>query len=855
MPDRKTLLLIDAHSILHRAYHALPPLTSPDGKPSQALYGLASMLWKLFHENKPDYAAAGFDLPEPTFRHKKFLAYKAQRPKTPDDLAQQLNFAPEVFSAFNVQTFSLAGYEGDDVIATLAEKFKKEKDLRIVILTGDLDTLQLVEDDHVVVKTFRKGLSDTFVYNDKTVQERYELKPSQMVDYKSLVGDPSDNIPGVPGVGPKTASEWLKRFSDLDGILRAVKSDEGVAKKISKYKKEAEEAKDLVTLQRDVPIRVGELRSLEIKEAPIAGIRDLCKKFGFESLLRRMADDGHKEEYIPSKNKRTKKYNSKKESYSEPIAQTSIFSQIEQIPNKTTKEVSSTNLVWINRGLILNKKDIRSSKTKFGFNLKDVLKRHLVEGQELCPPYFDLGVAFWLIDPDYKKYDRENLIGRFLKRAPSQDPEKDDLELYRLALAKLSQYGMTNLMLETEMPLLPVLAEMENTGVMLDGNILNSLARRIRSRIQENEVAIYKITGTTFNLNSPSQLSDVLYKRLSIPSKSTTKSFPSTKAEYLETIKDKHPIVRLILEYRSDFKILSTYLDPLGEKIDSSGRVHTDYSQTGAATGRLSAREPNLQNIPHGTPWAAELRRAFVAPEEYELASFDYSQLELRILASMSRDKDLIEAFQKGIDIHSSTASKIYKKDISDITPEERRVAKTLNFGLAYGMGVNAFSIQSGLPRKEAASFIEVYKAKFPGVSEWQKKIIQDMRKNGYTETITGRRRYFPELLSQDPRLLAEADRAAINHPIQGLEGDVIKKAMLAVKEKMAADNRWDKSVRLILSVHDELLFEIKRSMMKHVVPEIKRTMEEAVKLPEVFLGVEVKIGPNWNDLIKWTGN
>lgn len=848
----RTLLLIDAHSILHRSFHALPPLTAPDGRPTQALYGLSVMLTKIFETAKPDYAAGCFDLPEPTFRHTTFEAYKAQRPKTPDALAGQLNEAPTVFTAFGIRSFSEPGFEGDDFIATLTKRFEQEADLQIIILTGDLDTLQLVDQNHILVRTFRKGLSDTFTYDEPAVRARYGLNPEQIGDYKALVGDSSDNIPGVPGVGPKTATEALVKYGTLEKIFNSLSQDPKLSAKFAAHRAAAEMAKTLVTLQTNAPVGKLKLEDLATREFPGEAVPKLFRELGFESLLNRIYGRSKTEgNPVQEKTQRAKapaKAGTKKLPPINSPLQSSIFDHSTTANPTPVKPASANNK---NEFFLADNDTLPTDAAgalKIGFELKQAIRLATKQKQELPPPYFDLGVAFWLIDPDFKKYNREDLVARYLKREP-QDPSTDDRALYQFATKKLKEYKLEKVFQETEMPLLPLLVEVEDLGIGVSSEKLEELKNSLIKKIAATEKKIYRLAGREFNLNSPAQLSEVLYRELKIPTRATTKNFPSTSAERLIEIRDKHPIVPFLLEYRSDFKVQSTYVEPILNAIGPDGRLHTEYVQTGTATGRLSSKEPNLQNVPHDTPFSTELRSAFLPRLGYEFLSFDYAQLELRILASLSSDERMLSAFTKRQDIHALTAAQVYHKKVSEITSAERRVAKTLNFGLVYGMGISAFAATSGLSRKEAGEFIGSYWREFPGVAKWQAETRRVVHKRGYTETLTGRRRYFPELLSGDPRALSAVDRAAVNHPVQGLEGDVIKQAMLCVRTALLANGSWGKEVRMLLSIHDELLFEVRIGMMNEIIPIIRSAMEQALRLPRVSLVVEARTGGDWGHL------
>jgi DNA polymerase-1 len=823
----KTLLLIDANSIIHRSFHALPPLTTQGSKPIQAVYGLASILLKLWREERPDYAAALFDRPEPTLREKKYAEYKAQRPATPDELISQLTEAHNLFSEFGVKTFEVVGHEADDLIATLAEKFRGEADLKMVILTGDLDTLQLVEDGKIYVRTFKKGVSDTMVYDEKAVEERYGLKPEQLVDYKALVGDQSDNIKGVPGVGPKTASDALKQFGNLDSVYKNLGKDPKLEKKLAPFRKEAELARQLVTLERNAPLGIENLQELKIKDKT-PEIKAYFAKLGFETLIKRL------EEGVAVARKETRK-------------QGQIFFN-NRLSVKKAAKFGRSDAVFVSGSFGAEySHEFASEKPKVGFGLKAFLKELWKKKKDLAPPYFDLGVAFWLLDPDFKDYEPKAVFRKFLNKEWSG--EISDLShAFDFAREKLNEYKLEKIFNDVEMPLLRILAEMENTGVCVSGEKLGRLETEIDKNISVIAKEIYSLAGEEFNINSPQKVSEILFGKLAITPTSDAKTktgLRSTRAGNLEELRGANKIVDSILNYRESFKILSTYVRPLREILGPDGRVRTEFVQTGTATGRLSSKSPNLQNIPQESIWAEDLRSAFVAPKGFSLLALDYSQLELRILAALSGDEKMIEAFRKGLDIHKVTAARVFGVPLLDVKPEERRLAKTLNFGLIYGMGAAAFARASGLSRERAREFIAAYFKEFRGVKGWQEGIKSEARERGYTETLLGRRRYLFGIVADSQQIVAEAERAAINHPVQGLGADFIKMSMIKSKEKLEETGSWNKNAKMILSIHDELLFEVRDDMMEKTARLIKEIMEGIYDLP-VPLEVEVYSGKDW---------
>ncbi len=791
----KTLFLIDANALIHRAYHALPPFTTPQGKPSGALYGLGSLLLKLLREQKFDYIAAAFDRPEKTFRDEMFEEYKATRPAAPNELISQIKESYQLLEKFGIRSFEMAGFEADDIVASLAEKFKSE-DVKIIILTGDLDALQLVDKDRVVVMTLKKGVSETMIYDDKAVLGRFGVRPEQMIDYKALVGDQSDNIPGVPGVGSKTAAKLLQEF----GSLEKVKSD-----KVSEYREQAFLAKKLVTLKRDLDLGA-DLNGLIFRGLDEDKLKNYFSEFGFKSLVARLGKN-------------------KKEDAPSLFAEDSVTGETDAVED----------VAFLDNGS-LKKSVAESEKTKIGFELKETIKLLHRKKIELHPPFFDVKIAGWLIDSSGNDFSFEALVRRFLKRE-LKDRKEAIGALHSFFSRKLKEYGLEKVFEEIEMPLLPVLARMEERGILINRKFLKKKSGEIKKKIDKLVSEIYKLGGV-FNLNSPKQMAEALFHKLKIDPGGRSK--PSTEAWYLETLSSQHPIIGLILEYRELFKLKSTYLEPVESLMDKDGRLRTNFNQTRASTGRLISENPNLQNIPE------ELREMFVAEDDHILVDLDYSQLELRILASVSGDEKMQEAFFDNLDIHKLTAAQVYNVPLEKVTSEMRKLGKTLNFGVVYGMGARAFARQTGVSFEEAEKFIEEYFNDFPRVREWQEEIKQQARTFGYVANLNGRRRWFLGMALNNPRLQAEAERAAINMPVQSLNADIIKLAMIEVS-RMIEEKRWSKKVYLLLSIHDELLFEIKEDILNEAAPVIRDLMEKIYKL-QVPLKAGIKTGRNWRE-------
>lgn len=830
----KTLLLIDSHSLIHRAFHALPPLTSPKGEPAQALYGLSSILLKIQKEDAPDYMVALFDRPEPTFRKEKYDAYKAQRPKAADELVSQLIEARNLFTAFGVKVFECAGFEADDLIATFAARFRKEKNLRIMVLTGDLDTLQIVEKDKVVIKVLRRGVTETVTYNEAAVKERYSgLGPDQMIDYKSLVGDTSDNVKGVPGIGEKTAIDLLTRYGSLEKILKSKDEKDKKAQLVKAHKEEALLSQELVRLREDVPIKMPTLEELH-NHTGMAKAKEYFQKFGFGSLLRRLENGEVKKE-------------DKKEPKKAVSQMATLFSE----PHVPSRVASSEEAIYFfSPDSTATLKELRSSKEKIGFDLKYVIEKIRHTGGEIRPPFFDLGVAFWLTDPDRKAYDVESFFQVFLKK-PFQHTEAELARAKEVVQRKLEKEGLLYVFSEIEMPVLDILADMERWGIQVNKKTLAEIEAEMNRSIVALEKKIYAQAGQEFNINSSGQLAEILFDtlHLTLPrAMKTPGGARSTRAEVLEQLKDSHPVVSLILEYRELFKLKTTYASALQEHIHSDGRLHAEFIQTGTATGRLSSASPNLQNIPRESDWSPKIRSAFEASAGYSLVAFDYSQIELRLLASVSGDKGLIQAFQEGQDIHALTASKIFGVSPEAVRPEMRRTAKVLNFGLIYGMGARAFAKTSGFSQTESAQFIKTYYEEFPKVREFQERVKEEARTFGFVKTLTGRRRYFPDILSAAPQFMAAAEREAMNHPLQGLDADINKLAMIRVAEWLKKEGHWGTTVRLLITIHDELLFEVQDKVSERVIPQIQELMQGAYSLPVPLL-VQISQGKNWGSL------
>jgi len=813
----KTLLLIDANALIHRTFHALPPLTTPDGKMAQALYGLSSIFLKIWRGDKPDYSAAFYDRPEPTLREKEYKEYKAQRPKAADGLVSQIISSHELFQKFGIKTFEVPGHEADDLIGTFAKKFGAEPDLKVVVLTGDLDALQLVSGDKVVVRTLRTGISETIIYDDKAVKARYGLTPHELPDYKALVGDSSDNIPGVPGVGPKTASTLLQKYGTLENLYKNLDEEPKIKDKFLLNKEKAFLYKKLTTINCDVPLKIPALADLGSVDVG-AETKGYFEKLGFESLVKRAG-------FISEAAALTKQEKNNIPAEHEDEKGLLIIKSVDDIPDG---------------------KKLASSKTKIGFDLKEVIKTALSRGLPINGPYFDLGVGFWLLDSDFKKYTPEAVFKKFFM-SKWRGEDEDYLRSYRFLRSKIDELGLTKVFYGVEMPLLRVLAQMEVDGIGVDVAALERLRAETNKKIDALVKVIYELAGKKINLNSPKQLSELLFNVLGIDEvkiKRTATGFKSTNVDSLVMLKGRHPIIDKLLEYREIFKIRSTYIEPILDLVGDDGRLRTDYVQTGTATGRLSSQNPNLQNIPASeSELAKKLKSSFIAARGCVLLAADYSQLELRILASTSGDSKMLETFKRGEDIHTATAAAIFKTSTDSVTREMRRLAKVINFGVVYGMGANALAKTAGIKKEEALNFIGNYFGNFPDIKIWQETIKEKARARGYVLNLNGRRRNVAAITYGSSRLASEAERIAINMPIQSLEADIIKLAMIEIDKKLPRE-----SGKLLLSIHDELLFEVRDDKIEETAVIAKDVMENiyALKVP---LTVKIESGENWDSL------
>ncbi len=886
-------VIIDGNAIVHRAYHAIPPLTTKDGTMVNAVYGFVSMMFKMLNELRPEYIAITFDEAAPTFRHIEYKKYKATRVKADQALYDQIPLVRQVAEAFQFPVFSKSGYEADDVIGTLATMAHKEP-VDVYIVTGDMDTLQLVN-PKVKVYTLRKGLSDTIIYDEKMVNERFGFGPEKVVDYKAIRGDTSDNIPGVPGIGEKGATELIIKLQSIENIykkfdeLKKLGFKDGLIKRLEEGKDSAFMSKKLAAIDLNVPGIEFSLEKCKIKPFDREKIVSLFQRFEFVSLLKRVPEfRSVAEAEEESTKKKSKKIDKKDFKFQEVTKISEINKIIESI--KSEKQFAAR--------IVLDGADIYKNKIigialtvekesyflnfelvgKFfpifedqgielvGHDLKQLVKILWLKKIPVSNTLFDVMVASYILNPGSRAHDIPSLMLKMLgKELTASSGQESLFGLDRRLVAyenflvasisgqlkmELTEIDNLGLLEKVEMPLIPVLASMELHGVFVDLELLEKLSKKAAEQIKKVSEKIYALAGMEFNISSPLQLREVLFEKLQIPVEGIKKSKTglSTSAEELEKLAGLHPIIPEISIHRELAKLQNTYIETLPKLINpKTGRIHSTFNQVVTATGRLSSSEPNLQNIPIRTELGREIRRAFIAEPGSLLISADYSQIELRVVASLAEDKKMLEIFEKGEDIHRATAAAIHGVPLDKVTKEMRYAAKEVNFGVLYGMGVYGLSWRADISHAEARKFIEKYFQEFSGVKKYIDQTLAFTKKEGYCETLFGRRRYLPELNSSNYQARSAAERMAINHPVQGTAADLMKMAMIDV-HKYIKQNFSDEEVKMILQVHDELVFEVKEKLVAEVSKKVKEIMENVVKL-RVPIKVEVASGKRWGDL------
>lgn len=926
---KEKLLIIDSNALIHRAFHALPPLSDSQGRPTNAVYGFTTIFLKAVKDLKPDYVAACFDRKEKTFRHEEYVEYKATRVKAPDELYEQIPLVKEVVRSFDVPVFELAGYEADDLIGTVATlKSVDRPDIETIILTGDQDCLQLV-DYNTKVLSPHKGLSETILYGEQEVKEKFGgLMPKQLIDYKGLRGDTSDNIPGVKGIGEKGAIDLLLNFGSLEGVYKNINSDkirDRVREMLVEQKEQALMSKKLATIILDAPIDF-KLLDCRFKGFDQDKVATLFMELGFKRLMSQVATlakagfavpVGQGDLFAPKEKSESEKPEQAK-SVSKKIGEQNYQTVTEKNLGAFLKELSQQEFVCFDTetdGLnpFDNKlvgisfcwqagqayylpvelaKTIKEDLIKFfadknvkkiGHNLKfdiEIMSLWLGDKKNLGKInslHFDTMVASYLLNAGHRQHNLdtlafvefgyqmqpiEELIGKGkgqitmaevpLEKISWYACEDADLSyrLFEKFSAELEKENLGGLFNELEMPLVEVLAEIERNGVKIDNKSLKKLSADFAKRIKTIEKKAWKLAGEDFNLASPKQLKEVLFDKLEISTAGIgkTKTGISTAAGELEKLQGQHEIIDLIIEFRELSKLKSTYLDALPaleSKID--GRIHTSFNQTVTATGRLSSSEPNLQNIPIRSELGGPIRRAFIAEDGFKIVKADYSQIELRIIASLANDQRMLEIFNSGGDIHTMTAAIIHGIKPSEVTKEIRRTAKEVNFGVLYGMGAWGLSSRTGISNTEAQQFIFKYFNTFKEVKKWLDETVEIARDKGYVETLYGRRRFIPEINSNISQVRNSAERMAVNMPIQGTAADLIKLAMIKINKELPEVSPKSK---MILQVHDELVFEVPGKEIKKVAKFIDEAMCSVMKL-RAPIEVEVSAGDNWGETEK----
>ncbi|MFA6095580.1 MAG: DNA polymerase [Candidatus Paceibacterota bacterium] len=788
---KKRLVLLDSHAILHRGYHALPDFSTAAGEPTGALFGLTSMILGIAEGLKPDYIVAAFDLPKPTHRHDAYKDYKAGRAKTDDALVAQIKRSRDIFAALGIPVYDKEGFEADDMLGTIVEKVKKDKNLDIVIASGDMDTLQLVSDDKVRVYTLKKGIKDTIIYNEDAVRERFGFGPELLPDYKGLRGDPSDNIKGIKGIGEKTATTLITTFGSIEDMYKALKKDKAAfAKKsgltprlvdiIEAGEEDAEFSKVLATIRRDAPIDWGLPAKAWKDSIDMDQVTALFAALEFRTMGARLKG------IIDGTGIRRDEDTEKQE-----------------------------------KGAERTKEDIPADKLR------------------------EATIMLWLVNSNITDPQAEDIYN--FTKAKTFD------EAYRVLTEEIKKKNLAEVYETIERPLIPICERMQETGVKIDAKKLKALSDKFHKELSALEKGIWRQAGEEFNIASPKQLAEILYTKMGLVpkrQKKTAGGAMSTKESELEKIVDMHPIVSDIMRYRELSKLLGTYVDAIPKLLDGDSRLHATFIQTGAVTGRMATRDPGIQNIPNRTDEGRQIRDAFVAEKGYKIVSLDYSQIELRIAAFLSGDKKFIDIFKRGEDVHSAVASEVYGVPADKVTKTMRSQAKVINFGVMYGMGVTALQKNLNTDRATAQKFLNDYFERFSGLAAYLDRVKGEAARLGYTETFFGRRRYFDGIKSKIPFIRAAAERMAVNAPIQGTEADIVKLAMIELEKHVAEEGLGDKA-RILMQVHDEIVYEVKSDIAEDFARKAKEIMESIIP-PEKIYGIvcvaEGSIGDNWGE-------
>ena len=843
-----TLLVVDGNSILNRAFYGIRPLSTKSGQPTHAIYGFLTMLEKIKSETAPDRVAIAFDLKSPTFRHKAYDGYKANRKGMPEELAVQVEPLKKLLVLLGYKLVTCEGYEADDILGTLSLSAEKNGD-KCYLATGDRDSLQLVTENITVDLASNKG---NIMYTPEKIREVYGVAPLQLIDIKAIQGDASDCIPGVKGIGEKGASDLIQRFNDLDYIYENIDTidiKDGVRKKLKDSREQAFMSRMLGEIKRDIPIDT-DLDSYKVEPEDIdEAIRFMGSLELFKLIDAMKLRELSSQNDSPSENVEKKTFSVRNiDDYSEKeLYFTARFDDGISLAAAGESEVLILNDAQRVRKLLADEK-----VKKYTFDSKPLFAYADKNGFEIKGLVTDLLLAAYLLRPSSSSYSLDNLCAAYQIELPV--PDNSDMELYsavavmpeltKKVLADIDDKDMTSLLNDIEIPLANVLAKMENVGFSVDKEGIEKYGEMLAVQIENLKNKIYDQAGFEFNINSPKQLGVALFEKMGIPAKKKTKSGYSTNADVLEGLRYSYPVVDMVLNYRALAKLKSTYCDGLLKVIAPDGRIHSSFNQTETRTGRISSTEPNLQNIPVRTELGREMRKFFVAKEGCVLIDADYSQIELRVLAHLSGDKNMIDAFRNNLDIHTITASQVFNMPPEMVTPQMRSRAKAVNFGIVYGIGAFSLGKDINVSTREASGYIKSYLAHYSGIDSYMKSIVEQAREKGYAVTMFGRRRYLPELTTGNFNTRAFGERVARNMPIQGTAADIIKIAMVNVDNRIKAEGL---SSRLILQVHDELIVEAPADEAMRVTMLLQEEMEKAVSL-SVPLIAEASVGETWYD-------
>lgn len=841
------LLVVDGNSILNRAFYGIRLLTTKDGKFTNAIYGFLTMLLKIQEDVTPDAVAIAFDLKAPTFRHKAYDGYKSNRKGMPEELHQQLQPLKDLLTLLGYTIITKEGYEADDILGTLSHTCKVNGD-ECVLATGDRDSLQLINDKVTVrLASTKGGKANAILYDEKKIMEDYGVTPRQLIEIKAIQGDSSDCIPGVPGIGPKGAGDLIQRFNNLDYIyenLDTIDIKDGMRKKLRENKDSAYMSRMLGEIKLDIPIDTDINHYLVNCTQPDEAARMMAKLELFSLIDKFKLKEVESAEETP---KEKKKYSlnekntidlSGKELYiysnSKSKGDIDYLYIIEENEIIKTTDVD-TVLKSENKKYVYSSKELFAYADKIDFEIKNLV--------------FDVTLASYLLNPNSSSYDIDKLNGEY--EVETYDGEDEFLcniasmiDLCNILEKKIEECNQKKLLNEIEIPLSNVLAKMENLGFAVDKQGIEDFGKMLKENIENLKSEIYNSVGREFNINSPKQLGVALFEDLALPCKKKTKSGYSTSADVLESLKNQHPVVSMVLQYRTLSKLNSTYCEGLLKVIGDDGRIHSSFNQTETRTGRISSTEPNLQNIPVRTELGREMRKFFTAREGWVLVDADYSQIELRVLADISGDKNMIDAFKNNQDIHAITASQVFNMPLDFVTGEMRSRAKAVNFGIVYGIGAYSLAKDIGVTNKEAKNYIESYLKHYSGIDKYMHDVVEKAKDTGYVETVFGRRRYLPELSASNGMTRAFGERVARNAPIQGTAADIIKIAMIKVDKRLTEENL---EARLVLQVHDELIVECPSHESMRVAMILQEEMEKAVSL-SVPLVADSAVGKTWYD-------